>query len=190
MSTDSPRPRASGPAATGDSTRPTWLWGPHSGLGLAVLALTAGLDQAHKWYMLELVGIESKGRYAAFPFLDIRFTRNTGVSFSMLDSASFNWQLGLAAFAVLASLAMWIWLARGPSNRLMATSLGLIIGGALANAVDRALFGGVTDYFLPHAFGLDWPSVFNIADVAIVAGVAGLLYESFVTSRKDAANSS
>lgn len=172
-------------AATG-----SWLWGPFSGLGLGVAILTMVLDQAHKWWMLRVAGIEAKGRYSVLPFLDIRFTRNTGVSFSMLDSSSFHWQLGLAAFAVVASGALWIWLARGPANRIMGLSLGLIIGGAIGNAIDRALYGGVTDYFLPHALGFDWPSVFNIADVAIVAGVAGLLYDSFVPSRNDAANPS
>ncbi len=166
---------------------PSWVWGPFSGLGLVVAAVTAVLDQAHKWWMLAVVGIEGKGRYSALPFLDIKFARNTGVSFSMLDSSSYNWQLGLAGFAILAAVALWAWLAHGPSNRIMAWSLGLIIGGAVANAVDRVLFGGVTDYFLPHAFGFDWPAVFNIADAAIVAGVAGLLYESFIASRNDAA---
>lgn len=167
----------------------SWLWGSHSGLGLAVAALTVAFDQAHKWWMLVVAGIEGRGRYNAMPFLDIKFTRNTGVSFSMLDSSSYSWQLGLAAFAVLAALALWVWLAHGASNRLLGWSLGLIIGGAVGNAIDRVLFGGVTDYFLPAAFGLDWPSVFNIADVAIVAGVAGLLYESVIASRNDAANS-
>lgn len=173
--------------ATTEPAGGSWVWGPYSGLGLAVGTLTAAADQAHKWWMIIVHEIEGRGRYSVLPFLDIKFTRNTGVSFSMLDSTSYSWQLGLAAFAVAASLAMWAWLARGPSNRLMAWSLGLIIGGAIGNAVDRAVFGGVTDYFLPHAFGIDWPNVFNIADVAIVAGVAGLLYESMITSRKDAA---
>lgn len=180
-SANDPNPASGPPAAS-------WLWGPYSGLGLGVAGVTAVADQAHKWWMLEIADIEGKGRYSALPFLDIRFTRNTGVSFSMLDSSSYNWQLVLAGFAVVASLALWIWLARGPSNRIMGWSLGLIIGGAIGNAVDRALFGGVTDYFLPTGFGYDWPSVFNIADVAIVAGVAGLLYESLVTSRNDAVN--
>lgn len=179
--------KSTGPAG---ARAASWVWGPYSGLGLSVAAVTALADQAHKAWMLGVSDIEDKGRFAVLPFLDIRFTRNTGVSFSMLDSSSYSWQLALAGFAVLASLALWVWLARGPSNRLLAWSLGLIIGGAVGNAIDRALFGGVTDYFLPHAFGFDWPSVFNIADVAIVAGVAGLLYESFVTSRNDAANPS
>jgi signal peptidase II len=176
--------------APAPSTAPpaTWLWGPQSGPGLAVALATGVADQAHKWWMLAVEEIEGKGRYPSLPFLDIKFTRNTGVSFSMLDSSSYSWQLGLAVFAVAAALALWVWLARGPSNRLLAWSLGLIMGGAAGNAIDRVLFGGVTDYFLPHAFGIDWPNVFNIADVAIVAGVAGLLYESLIASRKDAAN--
>ena len=69
----------------------------------------------------------------------------------------------------------------------MAASLGLIIGGALGNAIDRLLLGGVADFFSLHAFGFYW-YVFNIADVAIVAGVVGLLYDSFVPSRNGAAN--
>lgn len=174
----------SGPA----NASPGWIWGPYSGLGLGVLLATLAVDQAHKWWMLAVVGVAERGRYPALPFLDVRFVLNTGVSFSFLDGHSYDWQLALAAFAVLAALAMMIWLARGGTGRLMAVSLGLIAGGAIANAIDRVVLGGVADYILPHAFGVDWPTVFNIADVAIVAGVVGLLYESFVASRKDAAN--
>ena len=61
----------------------------------------------------------------------------------------------------------------------MAVSLALIIGGAIGNAIDRLRIGGVADFFSLHAYGYYW-YVFNIADVAIVAGVAGLLYESFL----------
>jgi signal peptidase II len=61
-------------------------------------------------------------------------------------------------------------------------SVGLIIGGAVGNAIDRIVLGGVADFFSLHALGYYW-YVFNIADVAIVAGVAGMLWESFITSR-------
>jgi signal peptidase II len=71
----------------------------------------------------------------------------------------------------------------------MAWGIGLIIGGAIGNAIDRVLIGGVADFFSLHAFGFYW-YVFNIADVAIVAGVAALLYESFVASRNDASKPS
>ena len=67
---------------------------------------------------------------------------------------------------------MAVWLARGVTDRLVAVSLGLIMGGALSNAIDRLVLGGVADFFSLHAFGFYW-YVFNIADAAIVAGVAG-----------------
>ena len=67
----------------------------------------------------------------------------------------------------------------------MAASVALILGGAIGNGLDRVTLGGVADFFLLHAFGHTW-YVFNIADVAIVAGVIGLLYDSTITSRKDA----
>jgi len=62
------------------------------------------------------------------------------------------------------------------------------MGGAIGNAIDRVALGGVADFFSLHAFGFYW-YVFNVADVAIVAGVIGLLYDSLMVSRKDAAKS-
>ncbi len=166
-----------------------WLWGPHSALAAAVATTTLVLDQANKLWMLLVYGIEGRGRVHVTPFLDFVYVLNTGVSYSMLDSSSYSWQLALAAFAAVASLAMWIWLARAGESRLMAWGLGLIIGGAVANAVDRLWLGGVADFYSLHAFGFYW-YVFNIADVAIVAGVVALLYDSFIASRKDAAKTS
>ena len=162
-----------------------WFWGTHAGLGLKVAVFTCIVDQAHKWWMLLVYEIQSKGRVRVAPFLDLVFVKNTGISYSMLDQSSYSWLIALAAFAVLASVALWVWLCRGATNRLMAWSIGLIIGGAIGNAFDRVLIGGVADFFSLHAFGFYW-YVFNIADVAIVAGVAGLLYDSFVSSRNDA----
>ena len=170
----------------------TWLlsglWGPYSKTALWVALTTLVIDQAHKWWMLLSFEIREKGRVAAAPFLDLVYKLNTGISFSLFDSSTYTWQLVLCGFSVLASLALWGWLAAAGTSRLMAASLGLIIGGALGNGIDRAVLGGVLDYLQPHAFGWYWPTVFNIADVAIVAGVAGLLYDSLVTSRNDAAN--
>ena len=80
---------------------------------------------------------------------------------------------------------MAIWLARGVTTSLVAVSLGLIMGGAASNAIDRLTLGGVADFFSLHAFGFYW-YVFNIADVAIVAGVIGLIYDFLGPSRKDA----
>ena len=154
------------------------FWGRYSGAALAVALATLMLDQAHKWWMINVYLIDGKGRVTVTPFMDWVFVKNTGVSYSMFDSSSTFWQLGLAAFALIASLALWIWAARPDTSRLMALSLALIIGGAIGNGIDRVVLGGVADFISLHAFGFYW-YIFNIADVAIVAGVAGLLYDSF-----------
>ena len=83
------------------------------------------------------------------------------------------------AFKAVAVVFLWIWLTRAPT-RLTAAALGLIIGGAVGNAIDRLHWPGVMDFVLFHidtaSFSFRW-YVFNLADVAIVAGVVGLLYE-------------
>jgi signal peptidase II len=165
-----------------------WLWGPYSTLALKIATATFLIDQAHKWWMLLVYRIADKGRVTITPFFDLVFVKNTGVSYSMLDQSSYAWQLVLALFSVVASAALWAWLAGAGTGRLMAWALGLVIGGALGNGLDRVLIGGVADFFSLHAFGFYW-YVFNIADVAIVAGVVLLLYDSIVGSRNDAANS-
>ena len=134
--------------------------------------------------MILVSNIGSKGRVTVTSFLDLVFVVNKGVSYGMLTQDGHEGQWLLAGFAVLTSLALWIWLAKTGTGRLMAGSLGLIIGGALGNALDRLLIGGVADFFSLHAWGFYW-YVFNIADVAIVAGVIGLLYESFVATRSE-----
>lgn len=163
-----------------------WWWRAHSKLCLWTALLTLIIDQFHKLWMLLVVGIKEGERHTLLPFLDIVYVRNTGISYSLLDGKSQTWQLTLAAFAVLAAVALWIWSVRGQHSKIMIISLGLIIGGAIANAIDRVWLGGVADFFSLHAYGFYW-YIFNLADVAIVAGVTGLLYDSFIASRNDAA---
>ena len=163
----------------------SWLWGHYSALALLVASLTAIIDQAHKWWTILVFHIEDKGRLAVLPFLDLVYTKNTGISYSLFEMSGPAGQRLLAGFAFAASLGLWVWIARGAESRLMATSLALILGGAIGNGLDRLTLGGVADFFLAHAFGYTW-YVFNLADVAIVAGVIGLLYDSYVVSRKGA----
>ncbi|MBU2580454.1 MAG: signal peptidase II [Alphaproteobacteria bacterium] len=165
-----------------DAAENRWIWGRWSRLGLWAALLTLMLDQAHKWWMIAGVGMKEGERFNALPFLDIVYVKNTGISYSMFDSSAVEWQLSLAAFAVLVSAALWMWLSRSGTGALMALSLGLIIGGAIGNGIDRILLGGVADFFLLYGFGFSW-YVFNIADIAIVAGVIGLLYDSIWPSR-------
>ena len=158
-----------------NAVQKSWLWGQWSRLGLTVALSTCLIDQAHKWWMLGIYRIQDKGRVAITPFLDLVYAKNVGISYGMMPGWLGPWVL--FAFAIVASIGLYLWLVRGPTTRLVACSLGLVIGGAIGNAIDRLVLGGVADFFSAHAFGFYW-YVFNLADVAIVAGVAGLLYDS------------
>ncbi|MES0404011.1 MAG: signal peptidase II [Hyphomicrobium sp.] len=164
----------------------SWVWGPFSRWGLYVLIATFVLDQAVKWWMLGVFHIAEKGRVAVTPFFDLVFVKNRGISYGLFKLDTFMGQIVLAAMGVVATLALWVWLARGGTSRLMAVSLGLMMGGALGNAADRVLIGGVADFISLHAYGFYW-YVFNVADIALVAGVFGLLYDSLLANRNNAA---
>jgi signal peptidase II len=165
-----------------------WLWGPLSPVGAWFAVGTLALDQASKWWILAIYQLQEGQKVVVTPFLNFVYVKNLGISYGLLPLNSDLGQRLLAAFAGLAVLAMAAWLAYGVAEKLVAASLGLIMGGAVGNAIDRLVQGGVADFIQLHAFGFYW-YVFNIADAAIVAGVCGLLYESFVVSRNRAAKS-
>jgi len=117
------------------------------------------------------------------PFLDVVMVWNKGISYGLFQQSSAFGRAVLLTIALVTCLILIIWLARS-SHRLVAFALGLLIGGALGNALDRFVHGAVADFFSLHAFGFYW-YVFNLADMAVVAGVALLLYDSIV--RRDEA---
>jgi signal peptidase II len=156
------------------------------GLGIATLVLLA--DQLHKAWMLYVYDIGAKGTVTLTPFFDLVLVWNQGVSYGLLAQRTELGRWGLILFAFAAAIALVVWLARITSP-LAAAAIGLIIGGAIGNAVDRILYGAVADFFSLHAFGFEW-YVFNIADTAIVAGVVGLLYESLFGGHKKVSNPS
>jgi signal peptidase II len=158
------------------------LWGPLSRYGLITAAIACVLDQASKLYLLNVFDLAHKGAVKLMPFVDLVLTWNTGISYGWFQQEGPLGQSALLALKVVAVALLWIWLARAAS-RLSALSLGLIIGGALGNGIDRLIYGAVADFVLLHAETATWRFnwyVFNLADVAIVAGVAGLLYESLL----------
>lgn len=145
---------------------------------LAVLAL----DQASKLWLLFVFGIGHRGAIRITPFFDLVLAWNPGISFGLMQNDSELAQIGLLAVKAAAVIVLAIWMAR--SRALTATlALGLIIGGAIGNAIDRLAYGAVVDFALFHlqigGKPFNW-YVFNLADVAIVAGVAALLYDSFL----------
>jgi signal peptidase II len=159
--------------------RAGYLYGPLSRFGLAVAAITCLIDQASKLYLLFVVDLANNPLRLG-PFFDFVLTRNTGISYGLFQTQGPVGQWVLLGFKALAVLLLWLWLARS-QDRLTALSLGLIIGGAVGNAIDRLAYGWVADFVFFHVTAATWQFnwfVFNLADVAIVAGVIGLLYES------------
>lgn len=150
--------------------------------GLLIAALTLALDQANKLWLLHVFDIEARQPVHLAPFFDVVAARNPGISYSLLSAHSPAARWALVVFAALATALIGIWLSR-TATRLVALALGLIMGGALGNAVDRFAYGWVADFYYFHVGSFHW-YVFNLADVAIVAGVALLLYDSvFPTGR-------
>ena len=163
----------------------SYLRGPLTGFGLGVAAITCLLDQASKLYLLFVFDLAANGPIRLGPFLDFVLIRNTGISYGLFQTQGALGQWVLLAFKALAVVFLWVWLARA-QGRLVTLSVGLIIGGAVGNAIDRLAYGWVADFVFFHVSAaerrFDW-YVFNLADVAIVAGVIGLLYESVAGDR-------
>jgi signal peptidase II len=162
------------------------LFGPHSAVGLTAGAAVLAADQAHKWYMLEIMRLTEGRPIPVTSFLDLALVWNRGISYGLFKQQSPAGPWLLAIFACITAAAIAVWLAHLPS-RLPAMSAGLIMGGAVGNAIDRMRFGAVVDYFSFHIGSWHW-YVFNIADVAICLGVAGLLYDWIKSSHKTAGN--
>ena len=156
----------------------------NSRLRTGVIAAIAALavDQASKLWLLFVFDIARRGAVRVAPFFDLVLAWNVGISFGWFQSESPYVQIILMLVKAVAVVVLAIWMAR--SRTLLATlALGLIIGGAIGNAIDRFAYGAVVDFALFHLqIGektFNW-YVFNLADVAIVAGVAALLYDSFL----------
>lgn len=149
------------------------LWGPLAPLVLGLAALVFAADQAHKWWMLNVYMIADRSPVPVTSFFELVMVWNRGVSYGLFATHT---QEVLIAVSLAVTFVLWLWCCR-MDKVLGGAALALIIGGALANALDRATRGAVADFFHFHAGGFSW-YVFNIADVAIVAGVGLLLYES------------
>lgn len=166
------------------NSRSNYLRGPLTRFGLGVAVVVCLIDQASKIYLLFVHDLAAHPLRLG-PFFDFVLARNTGISYGLFQTQGALGQWLLLGFKAVAVVLLWIWLARS-RDRLTALSVGLIIGGAVGNGIDRLAYGWVADFVFFHISGATWRFnwyVFNLADVAIVAGVAGLLYESLVVDR-------
>ncbi len=146
-----------------------WLW---------LSVLTVIIDQLSKIWVDSNMSLYQS--IPVFPGFNITYVHNFGAAFSFLSEAG-GWQRWFfTLLAATISIGIIIWLKRlKPEETLSAISLGLILGGAIGNLIDRVIYGYVIDFFDVYYQTWHWP-VFNIADSAITAGVALMLYESFM----------
>jgi signal peptidase II len=163
--------------------------------GLAFALLLLLLDQASKWWILEVVNLPFWRNIPIVELgpvgLDLTMVWNRGVTFGLLsgDGAWNHVLLALLALVVAGFLVHWL---RRAETRLVTFALGAVIGGAVGNVIDRFRFGAVVDFVDVHAWGWHW-YVFNVADAAIVCGVIALLGDALLRpqpkpdSKKEAA---
>ena len=151
-------------------------------LGLPVSAVIIALDQATKtWIVHDIMAPPRWIEVTAF--FNIVMVWNKGASLGLFSTQSPWTQAVLGGFAVVISIVLAVWMYRARSKWL-AVALGLVIGGALGNAIDRAIYGAVADFLDFHAYGYHWPS-FNVADIAISIGVVMLLFDGLLEKRRD-----
>lgn len=148
----------------------------HVGAGLIAAALVLIADQASKWAILAVLDLPRVGQIVLASVLNLTMVWNHGVTFGLLTGIGIwaHWLLAVVALAVVAGLGIWLHRAE---SRVVAIALGAIAGGAVGNVIDRVRFGAVVDFIDAHIGDWHW-YVFNVADAAIVCGVAALLIDS------------
>ena len=149
--------------------------------GLAAAACALAADQIVKSLLLFAAGFVHflPGDHVdVLPFFDLVMVWNHGISYGLLQSYGVWGTVLLTLFSAMAIVGLGWWLLR-TDHAFPAVGLGLIIGGALGNVLDRIIYGAVADFFHFHAFGRDW-YVFNVADAAITVGVIILLADAFI----------
>ncbi|GAA0529064.1 signal peptidase II [Rhizomicrobium palustre] len=147
--------------------------------GLLAAGATFVLDQASKMILLYGVGFMNAPRgytIEVLPFFNLVMVWNPGISLGLFPASSVEGTMFLATFQMVAVglLSWWLWFAKKP---ILAIGLGMVIGGALGNLIDRLVYSRVADFFHLHGFGYNF-YVFNVADAAITFGVIGLLYDA------------
>lgn len=148
------------------------------GYGVLAALFTIAIDQLQKWHMLEVVRIAERGPIEVTSFFNFVMVWNKGISFGMFsnhDGEGAMFLIGLA-LVITGAMAVWLWRCH---DRFIAIGIGLVIGGALGNVIDRVRFGAVADFFDVHLYGFHWPA-FNIADSAIFIGVAILMLDGLL----------
>ena len=150
-------------------------------LGLGCAAIVIALDQLSKWVILTVV-MDPPQIIEVTKFFNLVLVGNRGVSFGLFASDAMWVQPAFASFASLVAVFLAVWM-RCAANRFLALSLGMVVGGALGNAIDRLWHGAVVDFLDFHVADYHWPA-FNVADSAITIGVVFIIVEGFIAGQK------
>ena len=152
--------------------------------GFAIAFLVFALDQLAKWWVTGPLGINQIGdQLVLLPIFNFTYTQNQGISLGLLNATNpvGRWMLVVLTSAIAVAVAVWI---GKEKNRIDQVALGMVLGGALGNILDRVRHGFVTDFLDLH-FGEFRPFlIFNAGDAAISIAVVILLLRAFLT-RKD-----
>ena len=153
-------------------------------LGFAVALVVFALDQLSKWLVTGSLGVNQIGdQLVLLPIFNFTYTQNQGISLGLLNATNpvGRWMLVAVTSAIAVGVAVWI---GREKNRLDQLALGMVLGGALGNILDRTRHGYVTDFLDLH-FGDFRPFlVFNVGDAAISIGVVILLLRAFLTRKE------
>lgn len=147
---------------------------------MRITALTAFIifviDQLSKWVVVHAFNLRSVGEIDVFPpFLVFRMAWNTGINFGLFSQYAEMLRWGWIALAIVMSIWVLTWVRRENFGCIGNLSAGLLVGGALGNAIDRVLYGAVADFLNMSCCGFKNPYSFNVADIAVFAGAFGLI---------------
>lgn len=152
-------------------------------MGFLIALFVLVLDQASKWFLQAVINLPTVGQVVVLPFFKFTYVSNTGVSFGIFSGGGLGARIVLSLFALVISAVVGSWLLKA-DRKWPAIAYGLVIGGALGNVIDRAIYGQVFDFI--DFSGLGFPWIFNIADSAITVGVAMLAWDMFFANRSAA----
>lgn len=150
-------------------------------LGIISALFVLGADQGSKYWILNVLDLPDLRQVVLLPVLNLTFVRNQGVTFGLLNGLGSWSHFALAGVALVVVGALCLWMRRA-DNAMAAVAIGAIAGGAIGNVIDRLRYGAVVDFIHAHIGDWSW-YVFNVADAAIVCGVAVLLVESQMKRR-------
>jgi signal peptidase II len=138
--------------------------------------VTFGLDQVTKLAIVHGLNLIERGAIDVLPpWLNLRMAWNYGINFGLFAGQSDWARWVLIAIALAISAWVWVWVRKDGASRPAQISAGLLIGGAIGNVIDRIAYGAVADFLNMSCCGIENPYAFNVADIAIFIGAAGLV---------------